>query len=64
MNRARACLLATCFLASGCAEGSDVGTPGLLRDSAGIQVVESRAPAWREGQSWWVEVAPDYEFGG
>lgn len=35
-----------------------------VRDSAGIRIVESTAPAWKEGQAWRLSAAPTLVIGG
>lgn len=53
----------------------DVATPMERRDSAGVEVVVNRNPAWAEGDGWTVDTEPsleigllfgdvDYQFGG
>ena len=34
-----------------------------MRDSAGIQIVESTAPAWEKGEAWRVDPAPILTIG-
>jgi hypothetical protein len=61
-------------LAAAC--GGDARAAGgpVVRDSAGVQIVENTAPAWRDGEGWTVAAeplldigvadgAPEYQFG-
>jgi len=50
----------TCLL--GCA-APDAGGRVTLRDSAGVQIVESSAPAWGDSAGWQVSPAPLLEIG-
>ena len=48
--------------------GACQGTPrerasSSVRDSAGIQIVESTAPAWEKGEAWRVDPAPILTIG-
>lgn len=55
----RSAVLAWCSVAASCG-GSDLGSDGpavVTRDSAGVEIVENRQPAWAEGEGW--RVAPD-----
>lgn len=51
---------------SACSSGeSRGGTAGpVIRDSAGVQIVENTAPRWREGQGWTVVDSPLVDIGG
>ncbi|HEX2188702.1 MAG TPA: hypothetical protein VHG51_07365 [Longimicrobiaceae bacterium] len=50
------------LLAVGC--GADARAAGpVVRDSAGITVVENAAPAWREGEGWTVSAEPLLDVG-
>ncbi len=58
---------ATLLLLSWGCGGSDGGSdaPAMtVRDSAGIRIVETSAPAWSEGDGWQVEAVPELELGG
>lgn len=46
----------------GCGTVGDATRP-LVRDSAGIEIVESPAPQWREGEGWVVSPEPILEIG-
>ncbi|HSG47111.1 MAG TPA: hypothetical protein VLA43_04755 [Longimicrobiales bacterium] len=56
---------AVLFLAAAC--GGEAGTgPGagpVVRDSAGIPIVESRGPAWEAGDAWLVDAQPVLRVG-
>lgn len=45
--------------------GSDRGTRSnvIVKDSAGIQIVESSAPQWREGEAWSISAQPLVQIG-
>lgn len=68
-RRAAASLLVGLALAvassmAGCGGGGDAGSDAVARrDSAGVTVVESRAPAWSEGRRWTVADTPAVEIG-
>lgn len=68
-RRAAASLLVGLALAvassmAGCGGGGDGGSdPTARRDSAGVTVVESRAPAWSDGRKWTVADTPAVEIG-
>lgn len=50
-----------CALAAGCGGGS---APAFVaRDSAGVRIAESRAPAWRSGAGWTVADTPELSIG-
>ncbi len=49
-------IVALAFVCTACAERGSDGF--LVRDSAGIAIAESHAPAWHEGQSWRVAAEP------
>ena len=52
------------LLLAACESGGDGGTAGFaLRDSAGIHIAESSAPAWSEGEGWTLGAAPSVEIG-
>jgi hypothetical protein len=59
------CLLVICALAlTAC--GRDAGSTGptyAVRDSAGIEIVENTAPAWRAGEAWRLAEAPSLAIG-
>jgi hypothetical protein len=68
----RSALFLRCSLASGVAVLAfgcgDVagGAPAIqpvVRDSAGITIVENHAPLWREGEGWHVSAEPELEIG-
>jgi len=47
----RACTSSLALLSISCTGAMDRGAY-TVRDSAGIEIIESRAPAWREGSGW------------
>lgn len=49
--------------ALGCSSGGGSGAGVVVRDSAGVQIVESMAPQWKEGDAWVVEPEPSLEIG-
>ncbi len=60
-GRARATLLVA---VAACGSAGDGGRDAVtVRDSAGIRIVESRAPAWRAGEAWRVVEPPLVEIG-
>ena len=50
-------------LAACSSAGADAGKSA-VRDSAGIEIVESTAPAWKEGEGWTVAARPSLDIGG
>jgi hypothetical protein len=61
---ARRAPLALALLASAAAcRGSEAGPAFTARDSAGIRIAESRAPAWGQGQGWSVADKPELSIG-
>jgi hypothetical protein len=50
-------------LAAAC--GGDARAAGgpVVRDSAGVQIVENTAPAWRDGEGWTVAAEPTVDIG-
>lgn len=36
----------------------DAASEGMIRDSAGVQIVTSTTPAWKEGEGWQVDTVP------
>ncbi|HEX7241352.1 MAG TPA: hypothetical protein VF263_13840, partial [Longimicrobiaceae bacterium] len=51
------------LLLAACGDARGSGEPGAARDSAGVQVVVSGAPAWREGESWRLSAEPVLRIG-
>ncbi len=58
---ATALLLPACALAVAC--GGRGGPPFVARDSAGVRIAESRAPAWGERQGFTVSDTPELSIG-
>ncbi|MEJ2217098.1 MAG: hypothetical protein P8099_10835 [Gemmatimonadota bacterium] len=56
-----AVLTAAMLALTGC--GRPVGPAFAVRDSAGVHIAESRAPAWSEGESWRLASAPAVRIG-
>lgn len=56
----------TLLLASACggAAAGGAGSSAVVRDSAGIQIVENGAPAWAEGAGWRIVDSPLVSIGG
>jgi hypothetical protein len=50
-------------IVAGCADQSPPST-ALVRDSAGIRIVENFAPLWQEGQEWHLSPQPVVDIGG
>ena len=48
---------------SACAEPRSGASTALVRDSAGIQIVENTAPQWKEGQGWTLSAEPAMDIG-
>jgi hypothetical protein len=64
-SRVRSLILAsTALLASACgsADGNDRDA-FTVRDSAGVRIAESAAPAWRDGEAWRLSEEPVLEIG-
>jgi hypothetical protein len=40
------------------------GSPAIVRDSAGVRVVENSGPLWRPGQGWTIDERPLLDIGG
>lgn len=51
------------LLLAACGTQDDVGTTRIVRDSAGIRIVESLAPQWSAEDAWRIEVEPELEIG-
>jgi hypothetical protein len=47
----------------GCAEGTPPAPTFVVRDSAGIEIVESAEPVWREGAAWTLSPEPVLDVG-
>lgn len=46
-----------------CGAGDRADTAPVVRDSAGITIVENSAPAWRPGEGWRIAAEPEVEIG-
>ena len=49
---------------AGCGGSDRPGAQAAVRDSAGVTIVESTAPAWAEGAGWRVVDTPSVDIGG
>jgi len=56
-------LLLGLLLSTGCQDSGPRDTGFTVRDSAGIQMVESAAPAWEPGVGWTLAAEPSLEIG-
>lgn len=54
---------ATLALTAACGRGSDGAANAIVRDSAGVRIVESRSPAWDEGERWRLSPEPVVSIG-
>ena len=52
------------LITAGCGTSEGPGDNATVRDSAGITIVESTAPAWTEGTEWRVGDVPSVQIGG
>src|SRR5688572_630512 len=57
-------LVAAFVALTACGAGERTASLATARDSAGITIVESTAPAWTEATSWRVAAAPSFDIGG
>jgi hypothetical protein len=48
----------SCALLAACGGRGEAGEPFAARDSAGVRIAESRAPAWAPGEEWTVGATP------
>lgn len=56
-------VLAVCAILAGCAAADD-GSPGVVvRDSAGVEIVENRMPAWTDDAGWTLADSPRVRIG-
>lgn len=63
-SRASRCLLAAPVLLAFCACGAgERASSAVVRDSAGIEIIENAAPLWREGMEWRLSDHPVLEIG-
>ena len=49
--------------ASACGGTETKPTANIVRDSAGVRIVESAAPSWSTGTEWRIEDEPEISFG-
>jgi hypothetical protein len=56
--------VAAALALAACGGGGDGGAGFATRDSAGIRIAESTAPAWKEGEGWTVAAEPSLDLGG
>jgi hypothetical protein len=59
----RYAVAAALLLAAGCAEGDATAGRMAVRDSAGVQIVESQSGAWEEGEGWRLSAEPTLRIG-
>jgi hypothetical protein len=60
----RICVLAVLLGAvSACSRGDAADAASVVRDSAGVAIVESARAAWEEGEGWTVAAEPELEIG-
>lgn len=52
-----------CLAALPACSGANTDTPFLVRDSAGVEIVENTAPAWNDRSAWTVSPQPALEIG-
>ena len=63
--RALGSMAGTAILLVGCAKGEGGGASRpAVRDSAGVAIVENRAPAWKTGEGFTVGTTPSLDAGG
>jgi len=63
-RRIRLCFAVTLLAVTACRLSDSEPTSGsIVRDSAGIRIVENRAPAWGEAEGWSLSEAPLLEIG-
>ena len=55
--------LASALGLAACGAGDRPGSAPVVRDSAGITIVENSAPAWRPGEAWRIPAEPEVEIG-
>jgi hypothetical protein len=55
--------VAAIALAAACGGGAGGAASATVRDSAGVRIVESRGPAWREGRGWRLSAEPVLSIG-
>lgn len=55
--------LALCVALAGCRPAGDEERAGVVRDSAGVAIVESSAPLWRRGAGWEIDPSPQLGIG-
>lgn len=46
-----------------CADGEAGGSGATVRDSAGVEIVESAGAAWKDGSGWTISDIPDLDIG-
>lgn len=55
--------LAPALALAACGAGDRPGSAPVVRDSAGITIVENSAPTWHPGEEWTVVAEPEVEIG-
>jgi hypothetical protein len=56
-------MLSALLLLAGCGDARRSAVPAEVRDSAGVRIVTSDAPAWREGEEWRLSAGPVLSIG-
>ena len=61
----RVAAIALCVALAGCERPNAEASPDTftVRDSAGIEIVENRGPAWAPGEEWRVSATPELDIG-
>src|SRR5688572_22901530 len=63
-HRPSTLLLALSCCVAGCRDPQTRAGRPAVRDSAGITIVESSAPAWTDATAWRVDASPAFDIGG
>lgn len=63
MNPRGWCLGLAALVLAGCGAGEPVASGAVVRDSAGVAIVENASPEWRRGEEWRLAAAPEVEIG-
>jgi len=63
MKSTRTAALALALISIGCTEGPPPRSGAVVRDSAGVGIVENDAPAWGAGEAWRISDTPRLRIG-
>jgi hypothetical protein len=63
MRRFELLVLGAVIPLCGCGAGETRGVGAVVRDSAGVRIVENHRARWREGERWSVEAVPTLQLG-